>query len=60
MPDGTRLVFWIDILVLFILAGLIITGQWDWVIALFVALVIMNYFDNWWSRHRTGSQKREK
>lgn len=52
MPDGTRLVFWVDMLVLVVLAVLMIARQWDWVIALFVALIIMNYFDRWWSRRR--------
>jgi hypothetical protein len=52
MPDGTRIVFWVDLLVLLVLAILVVARQWDWVIALFIALVIMNYFDRWWSRHR--------
>ena len=52
MPDGTRLVFWIDMLVLVVVAILALAHQWDWVIALFVALVVMNYFDQWWSRRR--------
>jgi hypothetical protein len=52
MQDGTRLIFWVDLLVLLVLAGLVMARQWDWVIALFVGLVIMNYFDRWWSRHR--------
>jgi len=52
MKDGTRLIFWIDIVVLLVLAALILAGQWDFVIALFLALVIMNYFDRW-SRRRS-------
>jgi len=52
MKDGTRLIFWIDIVVLLALAALILAGQWDFVIALFLALVIMNYFDRW-SRRRS-------
>jgi len=55
MKDGTRLIFWIDIVVLLILTALILAGQWDFVIALVVALLIMNYFDGWWSR-RHGSE----
>ena len=50
MGDGTRLIFWIDIVILLILTLLIATGQWDFVIALFLALVMLNYFDQWWSR----------
>ena len=52
MPDGTRIVFWVDLLVLLALAILVVARQWDWVIALFIALVIMNYFDRWWGRRR--------
>ena len=54
MKDGTRLIFWIDLAVLLILAALILAGQWDFVIALFLALVILNYFDSWRNR-RSGS-----
>ena len=50
MKDGTRLIFWIDIAILLILSVLIRMGQWDLVIALFIALVILNYFDRWRSR----------
>lgn len=50
MKDGTRLIFWIDVAVLLILCVLILMGQWDFVIALFVALVILNYFDRWRGR----------
>jgi len=52
MRDGTRLIFWLDIAVLLVLALLVIAGQWDFVIALFVGLIIMNYFDRWWSRRQ--------
>ncbi len=54
MKDGTRLIFWIDIVVLLVLAALILAGQWDFVIALFLALVIMNYFDRWRKRRSRG------
>jgi len=54
MKDGTRLIFWIDIVVLLVLAALILAGQWDFVIALFLALVIMNYFDRWGKRRSRG------
>jgi hypothetical protein len=50
VQDGTRLIFWIDIVVLLVLTGLIVAGQWDFVVALFLALVVLNYFDRWWSR----------
>ena len=50
MKDGTRLIFWIDLGVLLILTVLILMGQWDFVIALFLALLMLNYFDRWWSR----------
>ena len=52
LNDGTRLIFWIDLAVLLILTGLVIWGQWDFVIAIFVALIILNYFDRWWTRRR--------
>ena len=52
MKDGTRIIFWIDLAVLLILTGLIIAGQWDFVIALFIALLLMNYFDRWLERRR--------
>jgi len=47
MKDGTRLIFWIDIAILLVVAGLVLAGQWDYVIALFIALIILNYFDHW-------------
>jgi hypothetical protein len=51
MKDGTRIIFWIDLAILFVLCALILTGQWDFVIALFLALVILNFFDQWRGRH---------
>lgn len=53
MKDDTRLILWIDLIVLLILTVFVATGQWDLVIALFLALILLNYFDNWWSRHRS-------
>jgi hypothetical protein len=50
MQNGTRLIFWLDLFVLLTIAALVIAGQWDFVIALFIALIFMNYFDSWWSR----------
>ena len=51
LKDGTRLIFWIDILILLIVCGLVLAGQWDLVIALFIALAMLNYFDHGWN-HR--------
>jgi len=54
MNDGTRLIFWIDLIILILLTFLILAGQWDFVIALFLALVMLNYFDSWRNRrHRS-------
>lgn len=52
MSDGTRFIFWVDMLVLIVLAFLVATGKWDWVIALFVALIFLNYFDRWRAKRR--------
>lgn len=52
MPNETRLIFWLDLVVLLVIAGLVIAGQWDFVLALFIALIFMNYFDGWWNRRR--------
>ena len=50
MQDGTRLIFWLDLAVLLVMAILVIAGQWDFVLALFIGLLFMNYFDGWWNR----------
>jgi len=47
MRDGTRLIFWIDIAIVLVVAFLVIMQQWDWVVALFIGLVVLNYFDRW-------------
>ncbi|NLX35730.1 MAG: hypothetical protein GXY68_03465 [Chloroflexi bacterium] len=52
MRDGTRLIFWLDVLILIVITLLVLAQQWDMVIALFIALVVMNYFDHWASRRR--------
>jgi hypothetical protein len=52
MQDGTRLIFWIDMLILLLIMFLVLGGQWDFVIALFIALLILNYFDQWRSRRK--------
>lgn len=56
MQDGTRLIFWIDVVVLLILTALILLGQWDFVVALFIALVILNYFDRWRGGRSDGGE----
>lgn len=53
LKDGTRLIFWIDIGILLLVCGLMLAGQWDFVIALFVALVVLNYFDRWRSHRQS-------
>lgn len=53
MPDGTRLIFWLDVLILLVTAFLVMAQQWDFVIALLIALAVMNYFDRWISRRRS-------
>jgi hypothetical protein len=50
--DRTRVIFWVDMLVLLVLTALLLMGQWDWVLALFLALVVLNFFDRWWDRRR--------
>lgn len=53
MEDGTRMIFWIDLIVLLVVTLLIAKGKWDAVLALFLALVFLNYFDSWFNRHRS-------
>lgn len=55
MRDGTRLIFWVDIIILLVIMFLVLAGKWDFVIAVFIALLVLNYFDSWWSRHRSDS-----
>lgn len=52
MENGTRVIFWIDIAILLVVTILVLAGQWDYVIALFVALLALNFFDQWRSRRR--------
>jgi len=52
MPDGTRLVFWLDVLLVVVLMILALAQQWDFVVALLIAMVVMNTFDRLASRHR--------
>ena len=55
MKDGTRLIFWLDLIILLVVSGLAVAGQWDFVLALVVGLAVMNYFDRWWQRHDPDS-----
>ncbi|NLT73559.1 MAG: hypothetical protein GXX94_05105 [Chloroflexi bacterium] len=48
--DGTRLIFWLDIIVLFAAMVLALTGRWDFVLALAIGLVLMNTFDGFWNK----------
>jgi hypothetical protein len=50
MRDGTRLIFWFDMLVLLAVAALVLAGQWDWVLALGIGLLVLNVFDRWLRR----------
>lgn len=50
--DGTRLIFWLDLLILLVGAFLVAFHKWDWVLALVVGLVLMNYFDRVLKRRR--------
>jgi len=45
-------IFWIDMAVLCTVAILVMAGQWDFVVALMVGLVVLNYFDRWHSRRK--------
>ncbi|HHX65367.1 MAG TPA: hypothetical protein GX702_10810 [Chloroflexi bacterium] len=54
MKDGTRFIFWLDLSILLIVAGLVLARQWDFVLALFIGLIILNYFDRWRSRRHPG------
>ena len=45
--EKTRVIFWLDLAILVVVAFLVLAGQWDYVLALLVALVVLNYFDRW-------------
>ena len=51
-PDGTRLIFWLDVLVLLIGVFMALWGKWDFVLAMAIALVMMNGFDTLQNRRR--------
>ncbi|NLV73803.1 MAG: hypothetical protein GXY52_03840 [Chloroflexi bacterium] len=42
MNDGTRRIFWLDILLVLLMAALAITGQWDWVLAALIGTLMLN------------------
>lgn len=42
MPEGTRLIFWLDTLLVILLVIFAILGKWDWVLAITIALFIIN------------------
>ena len=50
MRDSPRLLFWLDMLLLLLIMGLVLAGKWDYVIAVVIGLIVMNYFDHWRSR----------
>lgn len=50
MGDGTRLIFWLDILIFMAIIILCILGKWDWVIAVVIGMFVVNYFDRWRSK----------
>ncbi|MCD6303318.1 MAG: hypothetical protein J7M15_07350 [Anaerolineae bacterium] len=52
MRNEPRVIFWIDMAVLCTVAILVMAGQWDFVVALMVGLVVLNYFDRWHSRRK--------
>jgi len=55
MSDGTRLIFWLDLIILLVVVLLAVMGKWDWVIAVAVGLVVLNYFDQWLNRRQRRS-----
>ena len=50
MKDGTRLIFWLDVAIVLVVAGLVLARQWDFAVALVIGLIVMNYFDRFHSR----------
>jgi len=50
MKDGTRPIFWLDLVILLLVAALVLLHQWDYVLALVIGLGVMNYFDRFHSR----------
>ncbi len=50
--DGTRTIFWLDLLVLLVASGLVALHKWDLFVALIIGLIITNYFDRLLKRMR--------
>ncbi|MBC7315066.1 MAG: hypothetical protein H5T70_01425 [Chloroflexi bacterium] len=46
------MIFWIDLGILLIIALLVLMGQWDYVIALGIGLIILNLTDRLQNRRR--------
>lgn len=42
MTDGTRPIFWLNILFVMALGILAVMGQWDWVVVIFLAMLMTN------------------
>jgi len=42
MPEGTRLVFWLDVFFVIVLFVMSVLGKWDWALVVFIALLIIN------------------
>ncbi len=42
MADGTRPIFWLDMLLVTIMAMLVALGKWDWALAVLIALAVVN------------------
>ncbi|NLD71969.1 MAG: hypothetical protein GX649_04550 [Chloroflexi bacterium] len=47
MKDGTRVIFWLDTALVLVVAILVLMRQWDYVVALLIGLLVMNYFGPW-------------
>ncbi len=50
--DGTRLIFWLDLLVLMVGIGAVMLGKWDFVLAMAIALLLMNGYNTLWNQWR--------
>ncbi len=44
--DGTRVIFWLDVVVLLVGFFMALRGKWDFVLAMAIALVLMNGADS--------------
>lgn len=42
MTDGTRPIFWLNVLLAFAAAILVVLGKWEWVLVVAIAVVILN------------------